>query len=167
MKEIAFMAEILLQNWQRAVMGGIIVACSVIFLMGIFKKLIFDKIRNKLVRKVVLSFCSVLLVFPATALYFISDNISFDWYWWACLFASILTIVTYWLYENTGLRNLIGLIGELTVSKWLKVLYVALMDGKNNADTKNQLTMTTEQLKEEVRKEIHTTVKEDKDLYSL
>ena len=167
MEEMALMAEVLFQQWQRAVIGGIIVACAVIFLMGILKKFVFQKIHHKLIRKVVLSFTSVVLVFPATAIYFLSDGIDFKWYWWACLFTSILTIIAYWLYENTGLRNLIGLIGERTVGKWFQVFYIAFIGAKETADTKDQLAMSTEQLKDEVKKEIHTKVKEDKDLFGL
>ena len=167
MENIKYIAEVLLGNWQDAIVGGTIVTCSVIFLLGILKKLFLGKIRNKLLRKVVLAFSSIAMVFPTTAVYFLSDNISFDWYWWACGGMSILTIVTYWLYENTGLRNLIAFIGEATVSKWAKIIFSAFINKGDNATTKNQLTMTTEQLKDEVRKEIHVTIKEDNDLKGL
>lgn len=161
------MLKFLFLNWQCALMGGIIVTCSVIFLMGMLKKFVFNRVHNKLARKVLLSFCSVVLVFPATAIYFVSENIPFTLYWWSCLLFAILTIVTYWLYENTGLRNFIGFVGELTVNKWVKVIYAAFMVKEDNTVTKNQLAMTTEELKEEVRKEIHNTIKEDKDLKGL
>lgn len=167
MIDIATMAKFLFMNWHRAVMGGIIVTCSVIFLMGILKKFIFNKVKNKLARKALLYFCSIVLVFPITALYFVSDNISFTWYWWGCLLSAMLMILTYSLYENTGLRNIIDLIGGLVVNKWLKVIYEAFINKAENTEIKNQLAMTTEELKEEVRKEIHTAIKEDKDLKGL
>lgn len=167
MIEMSVMANALFLNWHRALMGGIIVTCSVIFLMGILKKFVFNRVHNKLARKILLSFCSVVLVFPATAIYFVSDNISFTWYWWGCLLCAILTIVTYWLYENTGLRNVIGLVGELTVNKWLKVLYYAFINKTESKDLKNQFVMPTAELKEEIRKEIHTRIKEDNDLKGL
>lgn len=167
MIDIATMAKFLFMNWHRAVMGGIIVTCSVIFLMGILKKFIFNKVKNKLARKALLYFCSIVLVFPITALYFVSDNITFTWYWWGCLLSAMLMIVVYSLYENTGLRNIIDLIGGLVVNKWLKVIYEAFIEKAENTDLKNQLAMTTEELKEEVRKEIHTAIKEDKDLKGL
>lgn len=167
MIDIATMAKFLFMNWHRAVMGGIIVTCSVIFLMGILKKFIFNKVKNKLARKALLYFCSIVLVFPITALYFVSDNITFTWYWWGCLLSAMLMILTYSLYENTGLRNIIDLIGGLVVNKWLKVIYEAFINKAENTEIKNQLAMTTEELKEEVRKEIHTAIKEDKDLKGL
>lgn len=167
MEKVFNMLEILLSNWQDAVIGGTIVTCSVIFLMGILKKFIFGKIRNKLIRKVVLAFVSVCMVFPITAIYFVSYHISFEVYWWACLGMAILTILTYWLYENTGLRNLISLIGEATVGKWATVIYYAFMTKAENKEVKNQLTKATDELKADVRKEIHSIVKEDKDLKGL
>lgn len=167
MIEMSVMAKFLFLNWHRAVMGGIIVTCSVIFLMGIFKKFVFNRVHNKLVRKVLLYFCSIALVFPTTALYFVSDGISFTWYWWGCLLAAMLMIVIYSLYENTCLRDGIDFVGGLVVNKWLKVIYYAFMNKADKTEVKNQLAMTTAELKEEVRKEIHTMVKEDNDLKGL
>jgi peptidoglycan/LPS O-acetylase OafA/YrhL len=167
MIEMSVMAKFLFLNWHRALMGGIIVTCSVIFLMGILKKFVFNRVQNKLGRKVLLYFCSIVLVFPITALYFLSDGISFTWYWWGCLLSAMLMILTYSLYENTGLRNIIDLIGGLVVNKWLKVFYEAFVSKIESKALKNQLAMTTAELKEEVRKEIHNTIKEDKDLKGL
>ena len=167
METLELIFHILMANWQRAITGGIIVACAVIFIMGILKKALLGKITNKLLRKVVLSFASLILTFPATALYFVGDNISFRWYWYGCALMCVLTILTYWLYENTGLRDLITLIGRNTVGKYATVLIAALAAGKGNADTKSQLTKTTEALKDEVKKELKKTVKEDYELKGL
>lgn len=167
METLAFVFHILMANWQRAITGGIIVACAVIFIMGILKKVVLGKIKNKLLRKVVLAFSSLALTFPATALYFVGDNISFRWYWYACALMCVLTIITYWLYENTGLRDLIALIGQKTVGKYATVLVAALAVAAENNDTKNKLTMTTEQLKDEVKKELKKQVKEDNELKGL
>ena len=167
METISTLFQILMANWQRAITGGIIVACAVIFIMGILKKAWLGKIKNELLRKVVLSFTSVLLTFPVTALYFIGDNISFQWYWYACAPMCALTILVYWLYENTGLRNLIGWIGSKTVGKYATVLIAALAVANEKDDTKNKLTMTTEELKDEVKKELKKQVKEDYQLKGL
>lgn len=167
METLTFIFHILMANWQRAITGGIIVACAVIFIMGILKKALLGKITNKLLRKVVLSFASLVLTFPATALYFVGDNISFEWYWYACALTCALTVLVYWLYENTGLRDLIALIGRNTVGKYATVLIAAFTAGKGNDDTKNQLTKTTEELKDEVKKELKKQVKEDYQLKGL
>lgn len=167
METLSFVFHILMANWQRAITGGIIVACAVIFIMGILKKAVLGKIKNKLLRKVVLAFSSLVLTFPATALYFIGDNISFRWYWYACALTCVLTVIVYWLYENTGLRDLIALIGQKTVGKYAAVLVAAWAVANDNNDTKNKLTMTTEELKDEVKKELKKQVKEDYQLKGL
>lgn len=167
METLSFVFRILMANWQRAITGGIIVACAVIFIMGILKKACFGKIKNKLLRKVVLSFAPIIMAFPTTALYFVSDNIPFQWYWYACALISVLTILMYWLYENTGLRDLITLIGCKTVDKYATVLLAAFVTAKGIDETKNQLTMNTEQLKDEVKKELKNQYKEDPDLKNI
>lgn len=157
----------LLANWQQALTGGIILACSIIVLMGILKKLALGKIKNKLLRKVVLSFSSVVLVFPMTALYFISDSISFDYYWVGSALIAVMTVITYWLYENTGCRNLIDLIGNKTLGKWFEAIREAYINKKGNKELENSLAMTTDELKEEIKKEIRNQVKEDNDLLGI
>lgn len=167
METIAFTFHILMANWQRAITGGIIVACAIIFLMGILKKACLGKIKNKLLRKVVLSFASLVMTFPATAIYFVGDNISFRWYWYACALMCALTILMYWLYENTGLRDLIALIGRNTVGKYAAVLLASYAASHELDTTKNQLTKTTEELKDEVKHELKKQVKEDYELKGL
>lgn len=154
----------LLANWQQALTGGVIVSCSIIVIMGLLKKYWLGKIKNKLLRKVVLSFSSVALAFPVTALYFVSDNISFDYYWVGSALTALMTIFTYWLYENTGCRNVIELIGNKTLGKWFFVIREAYITKKDNKALQNSLAMTTEELKEEIKKDIKHQVKDDDDL---
>lgn len=167
METIELIFRILMEQWQRAATGGIIVACAVIFIMGIVKKAALGKIKNKLLRKVVLSFTSLALTFPVTALYFVGDGISFEWYWYGCALMCVLTIITYWLYENTGLRNLIALIGQNTVGKYITVLLAAVVSAKDDNDTKNKLTMTTDELQHEVKNVLKKQIKEDNQLKGL
>ena len=117
---IASFVEYALCNWQSLLVGGVIVVCSVIFLMGCFKNLFLNKIKHKLVRKIVLSFLSLVLVLPATMVIILYKGLSLDYFWVLYAMNSVGTILTYWLYENTGLRNLISLIGRNTVSKFFK-----------------------------------------------
>lgn len=164
--------RILMANLDRAITGGIIVACAIIFIMGILKKAWLGKIKNKLLRKVVLSFASLVLTLPTTAILFIGDNISFRWYWYACALMCALTVFMYWLYENTGLRNAIHWVGRKAVDKYSTVLVAALvavkgLDDTNIEDTKNKLTKTTEELKDEVKTELKKQYKEDPDLKNI
>lgn len=159
MEKLMFICEQACLSWQLVLTGGIIVTSAIIFLLGMLKKVVFDKIKNKLLRKVALSFSSVILVFPFTAIYIVSNNIPFDYYWWACGGAAIATVITYWLYENTGLRNLIYLIGKITVGKCVAVLYEAFTEKKSNAETKTEFVSVTADLQTTVKEEVAKTIK--------
>lgn len=152
--ELITVFTMILSNWQNVLMGGVILTSAIIFLMGILKIVVLGKITNKLVRKIVLAFTSLILVFPSTALYFVSDNINFDYYWYACAAVAVATILTYWLYENTGLRNLINLIGRLTVGKYFAIIQSAALTDQPNAETKVELIDVTSELKQTVKEEI-------------
>lgn len=142
--------QFVLSDWYRFLIGGIIVVCAIIVLEGLLKKAFLGKVQNKLLRKVLLAMASIILVFPATALYFVSDNIPFDYYWYGCVVVAVLTIITYWLYENTALRNGIAYIGNKTVVKFATVLYYAVKN-PDKVDVKNELYETNKQLKKTVK----------------
>ena len=167
MKEIAFMCKILFDNWLNALIGGVILACSVIFLMGLAKKAGLGKIKNKYLKNAILYFGSIAMVFPTTAFYFAIEGINFRWYWWACLLTAALTTGIYPFYEHSGVRAFVHWVGGKTIGKWFGAIWLAFRGKQDSATLKQQLVMTTEQLKEEVRKEIHTKVKEDRDLKGL
>jgi hypothetical protein len=161
--------QILSLNWERALMGGVLVPCTVIFIMGVMKRLLAKTrlFTNKNVRKAFLAFVSLAMAFPITAFYFFADGISFDYYWLGCLGNCMLTIVTYWLYENTCLRNLIHVIGEKTVGKYWEAIKVIISEKQNEKALSHSLAMTTDELKDVVKKEIKRQVKEDNDLEGL
>lgn len=167
METLALAFQILLMNWQQALTGGIIVACAVIFLFGILKKAWLGKIKNKRLRKVALAFGSLVMVFPLTAIYFALDNISFTWYWYGCALMCGLTIVTYWLYENTALRDFISWVGSRTVNKYAPLLFSAWLVSASDEETNNKLRKATEELKDEVKKELKKQTKEDNELKGL
>ena len=104
--------------------GGLITVSVTIFLVGALKALIGNKIQNKLVRKTVLSFVSVALVAPITAIYLALNTVNgFTYYWYIYAFNAVCTIVVYWFYENTHLRELLALIGRNTILKATKALF--------------------------------------------
>lgn len=161
--------QALLNNWQQAITGGIIVACAVIFLMGVAKRFL-DKtllVNYPYLRKAVLAFGSLLLTFPMTAIYFVADKISFKYYWIGCGLMCIGVILTYWAYEHTALRKFIHLIGEKTVGKYWAIFLAAYVEHKGNKDTTKQLAMTTAELGEVVKREFKKQIKEDNDLKGL
>lgn len=169
MENILLMLQVLLANWYTALTGGVILACLVIFIMGVAKKAGLGKIKNKHLKKAILYFGSIVMVLPTTAFYFLIDGINFRWYWWACLFTSILTTITYCLYENSGVRAIVHFVGEKTVGKWFGVLWIAFKEKWDNKTTVNHLSMTTAELREEVRRDLqgHIKIKEDLDLTDL
>lgn len=169
MQNVMNVLQALFLNWQEALTGGVIVSCAVIFLMGVIKKLL-DKTalaNYKNARKAVLAFGSLLLTFPITAIYFLADGISFNYYWYGCILTCLSTVFTYWLYENTSLRTAIHAVGAKTVGKYWSIFYAAYVDHKNGKELTNQLAMTTAELSEVVKTEIKKQVKEDNDLKGL
>lgn len=153
-------AGLLLANWQRALLGCIIVVSVIITLMGVLKKVAFDKIGNKLLRKFLLAFTSVLLSFPFTAVYFLADKINFDHYWIGACLNALATIVTYWLYENTLLRNFIHFVGKKTIIKFIEFIAMGIVSKKANSkeETVEQLNKGTQELKSTVSQAISSTL---------
>lgn len=98
--------------------GGIVSVGVTIFLMGLFKILIGNKIKSKMLRKTLLSFVSVVLVAPVTAGYLWAKTVSgMDYFWYIYLFNALMTIVVYWFYENTQVRELFATAGKKVLSK--------------------------------------------------
>jgi hypothetical protein len=103
---------------QKILMGGVTVVGVVIFLMGILKNVGFIKnMKNKTIRKVVLSWASIVLTVGITVLSVWLNELKQEHFVVICIVNSISTILLYWLYENTAVRDLFALIGKHTVSK--------------------------------------------------
>lgn len=124
MKEwIVSLIQYAVSNYQTILVGGSIVVGVVIFLTGILKKFLFNKIQNKLARKIVLSFFSLVLAIPATLGIALYNKMDMNYFWVFYAINAVSTILIYWFYENTGLRDLLSLIGENTVSKLLRAIF--------------------------------------------
>ena len=165
--EIQRLFQLCLENWQDVLVGGVIVAWSVIFMIGVAKRLGLGNIRNKHLKRAILYFGSLSMVLPTTALYLMLEGVDFQYYWYACIGVGIIMTVTYAFYENAGVRALVHCVGEKTVGRVFKTLCLALRDKADGDDTIQRLTMTTAELKEEVRRDLKGHVKEDRDLYDL
>lgn len=122
-------------DWKNVFIGALIVMGVVIFLMGILKNALFNRIKNKLLRKVLLSFCSLALVLPATFAYSIYQGLDMQYFWALYALNAIGTIVVYWFYENTGFRNLLSLIGRNTLVRLFQ-----------SGDIKNTIEKSKEEL---------------------
>lgn len=120
MKEwILWTSSYFLENWQALFWGGVIVVSVVIFLMGVFKKLLANRIENDLLRKVVLAWTSVILTLPITAVMVLYNSYNWDHFWVIYAANVIGTILIYWFYENTALRNALAAVGKRIVLKFL------------------------------------------------
>lgn len=145
------MKDFIVANWQNLLLGCIIVFSAVIVVMGILKKAVFNKIANKLVRKILLAFGSVILSLPFTALYDVADGIPFDYYWVDAIVNAVATVLAYWLYENTGLRNFIGYIGKKALCVFVKIF-------ANTIDTEKPDVKLIQSQVNDLKKEVKTEV---------
>lgn len=160
-----------LGNWQAVVLSTAIIVCSVIATLGGLKFGLIDKIKNKLVRKIVLAFSSLALILPTTAILFLISGYSFDIYWYSVFALMPVEVVVYWLYENTGLRNAINKLGSFCCHKILVAFCASVVDDDNKR-TRERLVATNKELKdyakETVKSVLVTKNKEvDKDLENL
>lgn len=144
----------LLANWRQALVGGTIVICAVIVIMGLIKNL-FDKVPYRLLRKFLLAFTSIVLVLPISAIYFVCAGINYKYFLGSYALLSVATIVTYWLYENTCLRELIHKIGSLTIGRFIGFISAKF---KGNLDSDDDLKEFTDALQEEVKSEVKSTL---------
>lgn len=156
-------------NYQDIIVCGLIMVSAIIVAIGLLKPLLFNKIKNKHIRKAALAFANVAACFATVLVYFFFKHTPFDHYFAAAIALSVCSIVTYWLYENTCLRNLIDVLGGIVLKKVLKVSLFALSAEDVNA-VKAELQKAGTELKATATKEIKKATakaKEDKDLRTL
>lgn len=112
-------AEYFLSDWQNLLVGGVVVMSVVIFLMGVLKKIAFNRIKHDLLRKIVLAWSSVLVALPVTAVSVVCNGFSWSYFWAIYILNAVGTILVYWFYENTALRDALALLGKKTVMKFI------------------------------------------------
>lgn len=150
------------ENLNDILVCGIIMVSAIIVAIGLLKPLIFNKIKNKHIRKVALALTNVAACFLTVLVYFLVCGWSFEHYYPAAIALSVSCILAYWLYENTCLRNLIGLIGNMALRKMLSILTLAATTDDIKA-VEAELKKAGRELKAHTKKQI----KEDKDLNGL
>ena len=109
--------DIFMGSQEEIVTAVIIMVSAVIVFMGILKAVLFNRIKNKHLRCVALSFTSVALMYGVVAVYFAINTYNFKWFLPCGTLVCIAMIVTYWLYENTQLRTGIHKIGSFVINK--------------------------------------------------
>lgn len=156
-------------HYNDIIVSVVIMVSAIIVAIGILKPIIFNKITNKYVRKAVLAFSNVVGCFIAALIYFLLEDWNLKYYFLASGALSVCCIVTYWLYENTCLRNLIGVVGNIALRKGLSVLNLAVTNDDVNT-VKAEIKNATAQLKTTTKQELKKTatqIKVDKDLKNL
>ena len=108
--------EIFMNNKEEIVTAVLVMVSTVIVLMGILKRVVFNKISNKAWRRVALSFSSLALMFATVAIYFVINDINFKWFLPCGSLVCVAMIVTYWFYENTQAREGIHKIGSFVIN---------------------------------------------------
>lgn len=133
-------------NYKDIIVVAVIMVSAIIVAIGLLKPIIFNRIHNKLVRKAALALSNIAACFIATLILYLVRGWSLTNYAMASAALSAACIITYWLYENTCLRNLIGLVGGLALRKALSLMNLALTTDDVKA-VKQELHKTGEELK--------------------
>lgn len=148
-----------LADWQRFLIGGLIVISAIIAIEGILKAVLFNKVKNKTLKKVLLAFSSIALVFPTSAVYLWLEKIPFDYYWYSVLVLSILTVLSYWLYENTAFRNLFSFVSKKILIKLRDILDKAF--SSDTTDLTKEISTAYAELKKDTQKKLSETKNTD------
>ena len=94
---------------------------------------------------------------------------NFEMYLQTAILVSAFSIIWYWLYENTCLRDLIEKIGKLALSK-ASLIFTKLFNGNDIKEIGEEIKLVSEELKKTTKKEIKAktaSVKTDNELKDL
>lgn len=154
----------ILSDGHELSLGGVVVVGVVIALMGVIKNLKPIKgIKNSVVRKVILAWSSIVLTVALTVVSVFLNEFKQDHFLAICIFNSVGTIVLYWLYENTALRNFVAWVGKKTILKLLVRKPKTIEEAKEFASEVNK---DVESLLQSVNSESLSKYKDD-DLKNL
>lgn len=156
-------------NFNDIIVNGFIMVSAIIVALGLLKPILFNRIKNKQVRKVALAFSNVALCFISVLVYFVVKGWTYEHYLVCAIGLSVGCIITYWLYENTCLRNLIGTIGNIALRKVANVAVLAVNADDIN-EIKTEVNNVANELKAQTKKAIKKAtneITEDNDLKGL
>ena len=97
--------DFVMQNQEGFITAVIIMVSTVIVFMGILKGAIFDRIPNKAVRRIVVFLTSIGVMFGATAILFVVNPISWDFYLPFAVTNNLAMIIVYCIYEVTSAKD--------------------------------------------------------------
>lgn len=108
--------DFILSDWQTLLIGGACAVSIVVFILGCIKPFIKRWVSNSTLRKVIFAWLSVLLNVPATAVSVWLDQLPTDHFWVVVVINIASTILVYFVYENTALRNALHWLGKKIVT---------------------------------------------------
>ena len=156
-------------NFNDVFVYAVAMVSAIIVAIGLLKPVLFDKIKNKNVRKVALAFSNVALCFICALVLFFVKDWNFNYYLVSAIALTVSCIVTYWLYENTCLRNLIATVGNIVLRKVANIAFFAVNTDDIN-EIKTEAKKATNELKAQTKKALKKAaneIKEDNDLKGL
>ena len=160
---------VLTAHYNDIIVIGFIMVSAIIVAIELFKLKFFNKIENKLIRRASLAFTSVAVCFATVLVYFLIKGYGLKYYTESATALTVLCIVTYWLYENTCFRNLIGTIGKIALKKVANLAFIAVTKDDIN-EIKTEAKKVANELKAQTQntlKKATNDIKEDKDLKNL
>ena len=122
--------DIFLSNWTKYLAYIAIMIGAVIFVIGALKPKVFDKIKNKNVRKCLLFLTSIVLSFAAVAIYFVVEAVPFKYFPLSGAAVACACILAYSGYENFFIRVFIDWIKK-TIRKSITYKELNKLDGKD------------------------------------
>jgi hypothetical protein len=158
-----------LADWKDLLLLGVIMVSAITVFVGILKPLLFNKIKWKPLRRASLAFTNVALCFACVAVGFLIKKYDFSVYLHTAVATSLFSIIWYWVYENTCLRDLISKIGGVALSKCYAMVK-KLFDKNDAQEIEKEISILVEELKTNAKKEIKSAtknVKTDKELKNL
>ena len=161
--------EVLLKNyageWEDLLVLGVIMVSAITVLIGILKPVLFNKIKWKPLRRALLAFSNVFLCLLSTVVLYEIEHYDYNTYWHSAVGLSLFSIVWYWVYENTCLRDLIATIGRVTLKKAYGVAS-KVVDKEDVKAIEKELYEVKQTLKTEVKAAVKNA-KVDKELKNL
>lgn len=150
------------EHFNNIIVYGFMIASAIIVAIGLLKPILFNKIPNKNIRKVALAFSNVALCFISVLVIFLIKGWNFEYYIATATALSVGCIVTYWFYENTCLRNLIGTVGNIALKKLASIAFIVFTKDDIN-ELKTEVDKITKELKEDTKNALKKA-NEDNDL---
>lgn len=170
---IIAMAHFFEANYYDIIVNVVIMVSAIIVLIGFFKPILFDHIRNKELRGGALALTNVVACFVAALGYFLREGWNLKYYPLAAVALTLTSIFTYYIYEHVPYaRVVIGGLGLAAIRKVFNVGIIAATTEDPQAvktaakkATAELQTQTKAELKKVATKATKATA--DKDLRNL